>query len=87
MNPKQNSQHLELMARNSSSSQINLNYLSAEEVILLQKLIYGNPNHDPAQLVSQKLSSGNDSINEFHQQISLSNYDTWQVVRSNQKKP
>ena len=52
--------------------------------MLLQKLIYGNPNHDPAQLASHMLSSGNDSINEFHQQISLSNYDTWQVVRSNQ---
>ena len=84
MNPKQNSQHLGLMAGNSGSSQINLNPLSAEEVILLQKLIYGNPHYDPAQLLSHMLNSGNDNINEFRQQISLSNYDTWQVVRSNQ---
>ena len=71
------------MAGNSGSSQINLNHLSAEELMLLQKLIYGNP-HNPAQLVSYMLSSGNDNIYKFHQQISLSNYNTLQVVRSNQ---
>ena len=30
------------------------------------------------------LSSGNDTINEIHQQISISNYYTWQIVCSNQ---